>query len=198
MAVEDKKIEFPETQKVMDSYGQIISEEIVALLARKGKNATGVLSNSINYEITLDEDRIELTIVYADYGKYVLSGRRAYGKSDPQKGMPNITAIEKWIRDKKIPVVVEGTKGRTKKQGTGKNAGTGKTKKLTKRGEEKSLAFVIARAIARDGIKPLNFLLPLEQEVEGMQMKKDIKKALVKDGQSAMKAFAIEFNKKTI
>jgi hypothetical protein len=176
----NNKNTYNNTEEVMEDWGILITEEISALLAKKRKNASGKLTNSIDFDVMVDEkEGILLEIQYAKEGMYVLDGRKRGNK------MPPVDEIAKWIRQKKIPVRIGNKK-------TGKT--TGRTTKLTKYGQEKSLAFAIAKNIAKYGIRPFNFLLPYERAVEGGEMKKEIRLALVQDGYSSLQKPIARFN----
>lgn len=173
-------MKYTNTYDVMEDWGIKISEAITNLLASARKNASGKLTNSIDFEIQLDDDGIILNILYAKHGEFVLSGRRRGAKPPP------IDPIIKWIREKKIPVT------------TITGGPTGKVKKLTKFGQEKTLAYAISRGISKNGIPPFNFLIPWEKSIQKGDMQKDIAKALVKDGVTVINKDIIEFNKKII
>jgi len=165
------------TMDVFDDWGIIITEGIVKLLSKKRKNASHKLSNSVDYDVNIDEkEGIFFKVFYEEYGEYVLSGRKRGSKQPP------IDKIVMWIRQKKIPV----------KTSVGKP--TGKVKKLSKYGKEKSLAFAIAKNISKFGIKPFNFLLPYEKAIEGGKMMKDIRLALVQDGYASLQKPITQFN----
>jgi hypothetical protein len=175
--------EYKNTYKVLEDWGITITDEIVRLLSQNRKNASGVLSNSVDFQIdTSKKDRVELRFIYAKYGNFVLSGRRAGAKQPPT------SMIEQWIKQKKIPV------------------GGGRTTKIVprKRGQSntdeiKQVAFLIARAIALKGIKSFNFLKPLEdQRKKGSDMLTDVKNAMIKDGINNLKLYVSksDINKK--
>lgn len=84
------------------------------------------LSNSVSYEVASGDTWMAVDITLLDYWKYVEYGRR------PGK-MPPISAIEKWIKIK--PIVPRAYGGR-------------------KVPSAKSLAYLIARKIEREGIAP--------------------------------------------
>ena len=102
---------YKNTEKVMEDYGIRITDEIVALLARNKKNASKVLTNSIDFKVIKSKIGLQLVIDYIDYGPKirnkktgvaegnVIRGRRAGSKQPP------IVAIEKWIGEKKIEVI---------------------------------------------------------------------------------------------
>lgn len=191
-------MEYKNTYIVLEDYGIQITEEIMDLLSQRfndrlgrgfvsNKIASGRLLNSIDFYVQANNDGLGLNITYAKHGTYVLRGRKAgkkiekiregRTKKDGTKGkdvkydsytnFPNIDAIEQWIREKKIPMNVE--------------AGT-----VTKIGKGapnlNSIAFLISRSIAKNGILPFNFLKPLSNVIESDEFIKNLYNALVEDG----------------
>lgn len=174
---------FTNTLNTLDDWGLTITDGMVDILTRKRKFASNKLINSIDFNSYVKNNIITLEIQYADHGKYVVSGRKRNSKQPPTH------VIEQWIKLKRIPVTITGKR---------KGKPTGKVKRITKRNQEKTLAFVIARSIARDGIQPLNFLTPIESAIEGLQMQKEIRQALVKDGYKSLEKTLLKINKKKI
>lgn len=119
-----------------NKWAQGVVAKARANLVRGGKGASGYLWNSIDYTISPD-GIIEFS--YADYGEWVEKGRRPGGK------MPPIDKIRQWARIKGLRPFVD---------------------KNGKAISEESRAFLIARAIKRDGIRPFPFLT---NEVEKAQ-----------------------------
>lgn len=178
---------YKNTEKVMEDYGIRITDEIVALLARRKKNASHRLSNSIDFDVVKDKNDIQLVIDYKDYGPKIrnkhsgaLEGNVLRGRR-PGSRLPPILAIEKWIKDKKISINV--SKG-------------SKSAKSTKNvNKVRSMAWAIAKSIARNGIPAFNFLKPYEETVTSKQYKKDLRAALVQDGYSSLNKPIADFNK---
>lgn len=115
--------------------GRELTKEIRTQLILNNKKATGKLIKSIDYRIIVNESQrlvrsLEIAIVAEDYLKYVNDGRRKGAKMPP----PN--KLDKWI-------VAKGIAPRDKKG------------KLLPR---KSLQFLIARGIQKNGIKPTNII----------------------------------------
>lgn len=113
---------------IYNKWAKQVVAKAKANLIRGKKNASKILIDSISYEITPDGD---IEFMYEEYGQWVESGRRPGGK------MPPISKIEAWAKIKPL------TQFRDKKGRYISN---------------RSRAFLIARAIARDGIKPFPFL----------------------------------------
>jgi hypothetical protein len=98
-----------------------------SILLRADKVATGNLMNSLGYSLDVRTGDIEF--FSASYGEFVEKGRKKGARFPPSD------PILRWIK-------VRGIKGRDKKG-----------RFIT----DKSLTFLIQRAISRDGIKPLPF-----------------------------------------
>jgi len=115
--------------RALNLWAQKVVANAKAKLLASGKSATGVLYNSINYKIVNRPSGPTVLFLYEDYGQYVESGRRI-GARFPPPG-----PILQWIK-------ARGIRGRDKRG-----------RFIT----DKSLTFVIQRAISRDGIKPFPF-----------------------------------------
>jgi len=171
----------------MEEYGILITDEIVSLIARRKKNASHRLSNSIDFNIVKKKNDIQLVIDYIDYGpKYrnkatgVLEGNVLRGRRPGSKAPPTFMIV-KWIRDKKLPIsVVKGSKS---------------AKAKSNKDKVKTLAFLIARSIARNGIPMFNFLKPYEDTVTGDKYKEDLSKALLADGYKSLQKPIAVFNR---
>jgi hypothetical protein len=114
--------------EIEKKWAQKVVTNAKSILLRNKKVATGRLYNSVSYSVSPDGD---ISFSYAEEGKYVESGRRR-GARYPPPG-----PILQWIK-------VKGIKGRDRTTG----------KFIT----DKSLTFLIQRAISRDGIKPVKFM----------------------------------------
>lgn len=109
------------------------------------------LSNNITFTLNIDRDSYEITFEAPDYWKYVNSGRRP-GKQPP------LSVISNWITkkritprlDRKIPTI------------------------------QKSLAFLIARKIGKEGTKGNHFLDLTTEEAE-REFESRITEAISKD-----------------
>jgi hypothetical protein len=84
-----------DTFELLDEYGEDTTDKMMDILRRNNKWASGKLLNSIDYDIEVQGQRIELVFEYAGHGQFVIDGRR------PGR-FPNITAIRNWILDKRI------------------------------------------------------------------------------------------------
>lgn len=107
---------------------QLIANQIVELyrkqLESKGIPASGVLGNTASVEVEMNGTKLVVSLNLEHYWRYVEYGRRS-GK------MPPIDNIEEWIRVK--PVVPDARNGKVP--------------------SSRSLAYLIARKIGREGIQ---------------------------------------------
>lgn len=137
-------------------------------------SATGNLALNQQYKIKFDGQYFNITLLLEDYWKYLEYGRRA------GRGFPPIDAIRKWIRVKPVlprPMEISQEQanrnlafiiGKKIKKEKGyrpptkallkwmdKNGIQGRTMIIP---TENQLAFLIARGIQKNGIKPTNLL----------------------------------------
>lgn len=131
-------------RKVMEQYGEALVLEIVQQLKDAGKEATGDLARSVDYKLIETLDTIAVGIVALPYFDYVDGGRRKGAKPPPSD------AIIDWMK-------VKGIKGRNRKTG----------KFIT----QKSAAFLIARSIGKNGIKPTNVVKKSLRKLKSLQSK---------------------------
>lgn len=78
---------------IMEKYGETTITDMVAILMRAGKLASGTLVSSFRAEVT---DALKLIVSFEDYGRYVNYGRRPGKFAPPNK-------IKEWCRIKGIP-----------------------------------------------------------------------------------------------
>jgi hypothetical protein len=141
-------------------WAQQVVTNAQSILRSNNKRASGRLIASIKYNINAQG---KISFTYAPEGKWVILGRRKGAKQPPT------SAIETWIKQK-------GLKGRDPKTG----------RFIT----DKSLAYLIARGIKRDGIEPLPFIkLAIDQSIKQLSksLKTPIAKAEVKKWKAAIK-----------
>lgn len=128
----------------MEKYGEALVIEIVQQLKDAGKEATGNLAKSVDYELIEALDKISVGIVALPYFDFVDSGRRK-GAKPPPTG-----PIIEWMK-------VKGIKGRNPKTGRFIS--------------QKSTAFAIARGISKNGIKPTNVVKKSLRKLKSLQAK---------------------------
>lgn len=129
--------------KILNSYGELIVDNIKQQISNAGKIATGNLINSIGFQIVVNEQQVSLEILAADYFQWVDQGRRPGGKQPP------IQPLIQWI----------SVKGLTPPQ---RRSRTGRFTKGTTVQRQTSLACAIAKSIQRNGIKGVNLFRQLE------------------------------------
>jgi hypothetical protein len=158
------KTKFEALKEAMEKYGEALVLEIVQQLKDADKDATGALARSIDYELIETLDSIAIAITGEKYLGVVDGGRRR-GAKPPPSG-----AILKWMS-------VRGIKGRDKKSG-----------KFIK---QKSAAFLIARAIGKNGIKPTFVIKKSLRKLKALQQKL-LTEAAVEDMNNMIKGVFIK------
>jgi len=91
MSIESKILD------VLNKYGVEITSDIQNILQNNNAIASGDLYRSIDYKIVQKKGEYKLVISYADYGEFVLKGRRPGAKPPP------FAPIMKWCQFKGIP-----------------------------------------------------------------------------------------------
>jgi hypothetical protein len=124
----DGDIKTKNTEAALDKFGKYLVKEARKNLTRKKKNNTKALYNSLDYEVNVMPNSLTFDFLMEEYGEWVDKGRRA-GK------MPPVSAIEKWVEQRKIQF--RDNKGRFETYRT--------------------TAFLIARSIKKRGIPATNF-----------------------------------------
>lgn len=129
--METNTLNFSNLQIALNSFIEDFINTYKGLLIRDNKKASGNLISSLKpITIQFKNNKFEADISIASYWKYVEYGRR------PGK-FPPVNKILDWIWIKIKPVIPRPMNG-------------------LKRPAEPKLAFLIARKIAREGIKPGN------------------------------------------
>ena len=142
-------------ENYLHSLGKYVVKQSRTMLTKAKKNVNKDLYNSIEYKLVRDGDNFILQFYMLSYGKFVdkgVSGNKKiqeYTTWDKRKVAspfqyktkgPPIDIISKWIKQRGIKP--EGTgRGRSKKSGQ----------------YISGLAYLISRAIKRDGIKSIAF-----------------------------------------
>lgn len=149
---------FPNLTSVLNDFGKFLVDEYKDNLILNDKNASDSLYNSVSYVIdNKTKGRIEVKLQLLEYWKYIENGRKV-GK------MPPISAIKQWIEIK--PVL-------PRPMANGKLPTTNQ------------LAFLIARKIGLEGIKPQPLLQQSIDDVMGIMME-FIEDAIMKDLETQM------------
>lgn len=139
-------MKFSRTEALLNSFAQTIVNRYRDKIS---EYASGKLYKTIDYSITAQNDSYLVTINLEEYWKFIEKGRR------PGAKMPPLSAIEKWIKIRKIlprPVTLKSGKQRVP--------------------TIPQLAYVIARSIARNGIAPRPFMREsINQTIEDFKSK---------------------------
>lgn len=139
-------MKFSRTEALLNSFAQTIVNRYKDEIS---EYSSGKLYKTIDYTITSNNDSYLVTINLEAYWINIEKGRRAGAK------MPPVSAIEKWIKVRKIlprPITLKSGKQRVP--------------------TVPQLAYVIARAIARNGIAPRPFMREsINQTIDDFQSK---------------------------
>ena len=142
-------------ENYLNSLGKYVVKQSRTMLTKAKKNVNKDLYNSIEYKVVPDGDNFILQFYMLDYGQFVdkgVSGKKKiqeYKTWDKRKIAspfqyktkgPPIDIISKWIRQKGI-----------------KPKGLGRGRSKTSGQYISGFAYLISRAIKRDGIKSLSF-----------------------------------------
>jgi len=114
-------------------WAQLVVTNAKSILVRNRKIASGKLVNSVRYKV---DSNGKIKFLTASDGKWVSQGRRRHPDRGVNPKGKFVASLKNWVKEKGI-------------QGRGKNG-----RFITKQ----SLAYLIARGINRDGIKPLPFM----------------------------------------
>lgn len=150
--MKDIKIQYKHLQLELDNYCRDVERIYKNKLANGGKIASGNLVNNFEVKAALFDNNIVVSINTLEYFKYVEEGRSP-GKFPPPD------SIERWIETKGIEP---------------------KADENGKLPSQKSLAYLIGRKIATEGIEPTHYLAETQQELDQIYAKR-FKQALQLD-----------------
>lgn len=126
-----------EVGKLAEDIGHILERETRDVLGKKGKDATGNLIQSVSHKARKMAWGYMITcFTNADYSVYVHDGTKPH--------WPPVDKIQKWVRIKKLAASYSekgNRQGGTKRQ----------------HAEDRRVAWLIARKIARKGTKGIKF-----------------------------------------
>ncbi len=91
----DGGINTKNTEAALDKFGKYLVKEARKNLTRKKKNNTKGLYKSLDYEVKAMPNSINFDFLMEEYGEWVDKGRKA-------GTMPPVSAIEKWVKRRKI------------------------------------------------------------------------------------------------
>lgn len=136
-------IKWKHLRKVLEQFGKELVDAYISNLDQRSIHASHKLADSVKYELVAGERTMAIDISLAEYWKYVEYGRKA-GK------FPPLRSIEQWIKVKGIQPMTRTQssvmkwvrhKGRIHRH-------DGRVPSI------KSLAYLIGRKIAEEGIQP--------------------------------------------
>lgn len=136
-------IKWKHVKRVLDKFGKELVKEYVNNIDKRGINASRKLAESVRYQLVAGERSMAIDIELAEYWKYVEYGRKA-GKFPPLRN------IEEWIK-------VKGIQPMTNTQASVRRwtQHRGRLRRNDARIPSiKSLAYLIGRKIAEEGIQP--------------------------------------------
>ena len=161
-------MEWKNTKLVLDEFGKQFIDAYRSGLDAKNANASKGLYNSLNFEVKIGKQSINLDILLNDYWKYLEYGCKGTETSYPDAyypaHFPPTKAIEEWIKIK--PVIPEQRNGKLPTQ--------------------KQLAFLIARSINKKGIEP-RFIFRDAVDDIWEQLKDALNEAIEKDVENNIK-----------
>lgn len=136
-----------EVEKLAEKIGLILEREVKDVLKQNEKYATGDAYKSVRSKVTkLTRAYIVKTFLGVNYGVFI--------HEDTKPHWPPLNKIQKWVR-------LKGLAGRYSTK-THKRLG----KKMDQHQEDRQIAFLIARKIARKGTKGIKFFeIALKQAI---------------------------------
>lgn len=136
----EEQIVWEHLTEVLKRFGEYFVERAKQNLLQDGSNASGTLTNSFSYEVSIVDTTYTVTVNLEDYWYYVNNGRKA-GK------FPPVDKIREWIRVKPVlPQVMTLKDGR----------------QVLPTVEQ--LAFLIGRKIANEGTQGTGFFDRAKQD----------------------------------
>lgn len=171
--------------EVLTHYGELFVASIKEQIAARNNVASGVLYNSVVFQIRHEGEIAFLEILAEDYFKYVDAGRL------PGSRMPPLFSIVKWLESRRLDVL--GTDyARTGLIGKQRKSVRNKAIALVQRNHAKDVvrrAFAIAKSIGIRGLKPLN-ALPKTYALYGERLLVDVDETIA---QATAKIIANQF-----
>lgn len=140
-------------KEAMRKYGEALVTELIQQIKDADKVATGYLAKNIDYELIEALDMISIGIKAPEYLEFVDQGREKGAKQPPYEPImkwAKIRGLQKF-RDKKGRFI-----------------------------SDKARAFIIARGISKNGIKPTNVIKKSLRKLQSLQ-KRLLTEAAVED-----------------
>lgn len=147
-------IKWDNLTRVLERYAEAFIKNAQQNLDKNDSNASGALQRSMDLDkITIDTDKMSVTIELEDYWYYVEHGTSPdYGARKSERKMPPVKPLIEWIENKPVPPKVEG---------------------LT----VKQRAYGLAKHIQKHGTKPKPFFEKAKKQT-WQQFKDDIAEAV--------------------
>ena len=171
--------QYKSIKQVLNDFGKDTVEKLKQSIDRSDAVASGVLRESLDFEVTETQSGFEFKLDFTKgegykYAKAVDKGRRP-GKQPP------LEPIMRWIANKGIALPPVSTR-RQKLTKSLKNKTVRKTlKQLSTQQRARSLAYLIARKIGEKGTPATSFYSSVVTPSLFEQLKKDLAKAAVSD-----------------
>jgi len=139
-------------ERYLNSFGKQVVNRAKGNL-QKAKGGGTALEQSIRFEVVADADGFSVQFYMADYGTFQDKGVSGYAKKQKYKDYKNKVVSSPYNFKRNTPPIPPGilAKWISKKGIKGRDEKTGRFIKNI------SLAFIMGRAIKRDGIQSLSF-----------------------------------------
>lgn len=137
-----EELRFDNLRKALDEYGRALVDQYKRGLSEGEINASGGLSDSVRYIMSVNGNTYEIDLSLADYWKYIEYGTRPH--------FPPVDAILNWIRVK--PILPREYGGRLP--------------------TEKQLAYLIGRKIANEGTEAKEVLQDSIERINDIYLEK--------------------------
>lgn len=142
--MESKTLNWANTARVLENFAEAFIVAYRDNLGSRNINASHKLADSLDYEVHIGDSVLSVDISLLDYWKYIEYGRRPNGK------FPPLAPLIEWI---KVKPIIPQTGTQTSINRYIRNKG-GIQRNKTRIPSIKSLAYLIGRKIATEGIAP--------------------------------------------
>jgi hypothetical protein len=157
-------VNFKHTDDALRKFAKAVIKQSKTILTKEGHNVSSKLYNSLDYDVTVSPNSFKLLFEMMPYGEFIDKGVRGtksspigtakspfkYKESSAVMGMEYHTGtFAEWAKRKRIRL--RDDKGKFKK------------------GNYRSIGFVLARSVKEKGIKPTFFFTkPFEQQFKNL------------------------------
>jgi hypothetical protein len=171
-------------ENYLHSLGKYVVKQSRTMLTKAKKNVSKDLYNSIKYEVVSDDDNFILQFYMVDYGKFVDKG--VSGKKKIQNYITwdkrNIASPFQFGTGSSLIGKAKGGMSGIMSKWAKKKGFQWKDKQTGKFMSHKSMGYLIARSIYRDGIKSLSFFqrpLMLGMKTFGKDLLDNVKEDII-------------------